>query len=196
MQVLKSVNTKLGNTIELIGEEGTGQTLIIGVIHGDEPQGKFLIEEYIKDYPLSLPLSHKGRGNKSFSTRLQKHLLQNARNLRNNATNAEQLLWQTLRAKNFYNIKFRRQQPIGKYIVDFVCFEKKLIIELDGGHHNTIEQKTKDSIRTNFLEQEGFKIIRIWDNEVLNNPDGVCEYIIDSLAPGGRGVGRGVKKNN
>lgn len=181
LKILESATTKSGNKIELIGTPGKGKVLIIGVFHGDEPQGKYLIEKYLKIIPLSPSLSHKGRG----------LITPNAKSLRQNSTDAEMILWNLLRANKLNGLHFRRQQPIGKYIVDFVCFSKKFIIEIDGGQHNTPENKKKDNIRTNFLKKEGFKVIRLWNNDVINNPEGTYEYIMSSLPTGGGGVGRG-----
>ena len=104
-----------------------------------------------------------------------KKLIKHAGDLRKNSTDAERKLWYRLRSRNFFNLKFRRQEPIDKYIVDFVCYEKKLIIELDGGQHN--EFMEKDISRTEALQKQGYKIIRFWNNEVLNNIDGVLIFI-------------------
>lgn len=203
MDKLKSTKTQFGNEICLLGNNTPAtersRTLVIGVFHGDEPQGKFLIEEYLRDNynPLSPTLSHKGRGSE------HKFILEKAKELRKNMTNAERILWEILRAKRFYGFKFKRQAPIGKYIADFVCFERKLIIELDGGQHNTEIQKEHDKIRTLFFENEGYKVIRIWNDEIYKNPEGVLECIEDSLviiennkndslSPCGRGLERGV----
>jgi len=71
-------------------------------------------------------------------------------------------------------LKFRRQQPIDNYIVDFVCFEKRLVIEVDGGQHATQE---KDALRDQYLQQQGFNVLRFWNNEVLQNINGVIEVI-------------------
>ena len=101
------------------------------------------------------------------------------RQLRKNMTDAERALWRHLRLRQFSGYKFRRQQPIVKYIVDFVCFEKKLIIEVDGSQHS--EQADYDLIRDAWLEKEGFRILRFWDNQVLNETDGVKEMIIGAL---------------
>ena len=92
-------------------------------------------------------------------------------------TDAEQLLWRHLRAKYFCSLKFRRQQPIGPYIVDFVCFEKKIIVELDGGQHALPEEVRKDGKRDQWFEAQGYKVLRFWDNEVLTNTQGVLEVI-------------------
>jgi len=85
--------------------------------------------------------------------------------LRRQSTNVEKLLWRRLRRKQLEGFKFRRQQPIGRYIVDFINFETKLIIELDGGQHAT--QKDEDKRRDTWFEQQGFEVLRFWDNEVF-----------------------------
>ncbi len=103
-------------------------------------------------------------------------LIELARKLRRDATEAEKMLWYHLRAKQLENLKFRRQQPIGNYIVDFICFEKKLIIEVDGGHHS--ENKVSDKKRTKWLNDNGYKVIRFWNHEILLNCKGVLEEII------------------
>lgn len=100
-----------------------------------------------------------------------------AKSLRTTMTDAEQKIWHHLRQRQLNNLKFRRQQIIGNYIADFVCFETKLIIEIDGGQHT--EETDKD--RTEFLEKEGYKILRFWNNDVLNNIDGVLETILSEL---------------
>ena len=93
----------------------------------------------------------------------------------------EQLLWSRLRAGRFEGMKFRRQHPMGKYIVDFVCLERKFIIELDGGHHALQEEIQKDKERNDWLEDEGYTVVRFWDNEVLMNTSGVLEVIREKL---------------
>jgi very-short-patch-repair endonuclease len=108
-------------------------------------------------------------------------LTQLARLLRRQQTDAERKLWQNLRSKQFEALKFRRQQPMGIYIVDFVSFEKKLIIELDGGQHNEKEAMEKDNERTKWLEGKGYRVLRFWNNEVLTNIEGVLEKISESL---------------
>ncbi len=74
-------------------------------------------------------------------------------------------------------IKFRRQQPIGPYIVDFVSFERKLVVEVDGGQHNEKDGMAKDDKRTKWLEAEGFQVLRFWNNDVVTNIEGVLENI-------------------
>ena len=97
-----------------------------------------------------------------------------AKQLRRSQTEAEKALWRHLRSKGLSGLKFRRQQPIGAYIVDFVCFENKLIIEVDGGQHSNSEE---DRRRDVWLQSEGYAVLRFWNNEVLGNLDGVMEAI-------------------
>jgi very-short-patch-repair endonuclease len=106
--------------------------------------------------------------------RMKSPLRNAAKSLRKQATNTEWSLWFHLQAKQLEGLKFRRQQPIGKYIVDFVCFEKKVIIEVDGGQHS---ENGYDRVRDEWLIKEGFKVLRFWNNEVLNNIAGVLEVI-------------------
>ena len=100
-----------------------------------------------------------------------------AKNLRKQSTDTERVVWKHLRAKNFKGLKFRRQQPVGKYIVDFVCFEKKIIIELDGGQHAMLSENQKDVERDKWFEAQGYIVLRFWDNEVLMNTQEVLEVI-------------------
>ena len=92
--------------------------------------------------------------------------LQFALSLRSNQTEVEKLMWFHLRNRQF-GFKFRRQQPIGPYIVDFVCLERKLILELDGGEHNLAANTLKDEKRSEFLLNEGFSVLRFWNNELV-----------------------------
>ena len=98
-----------------------------------------------------------------------------AKTLRRNSTDAEAFLWKRLRARQVEGIKFRRQQPIENFIVDFVSFEKRMIIELDGGQH--ARDRQKDILRDRFLSENGYRVLRFWNNEVLENIDGVLEVI-------------------
>lgn len=100
-----------------------------------------------------------------------------SRKLRNSLTDAEKYLWYILRAENL-GYKFRRQEPIGNYIVDFVCYKKRLVIEIDGGQHS--EEKS-DTIRDGWLRSQGFTVLRFWNNEVLENRDAVANKIIEHL---------------
>ncbi|MBK5100741.1 MAG: endonuclease domain-containing protein [Desulfobacteraceae bacterium] len=102
-----------------------------------------------------------------------------ARTLRRRATDAEKLLWQRLRNRQLEGFKFRRQQTIGRYIVDFVNFEKRLVVELDGGQHAI--EKDKDEKRDAWLKGEGYAVLRFWDNKVFENLEGILEVIRRSL---------------
>ena len=104
-----------------------------------------------------------------------------ARNLRKNPTKAEQRLWQKLRNRQLLGQKVRRQQIIGRYIVDFVYAQHKLIIELDGGQHAETNHSQKDAQRTAFLEAQGYRVLRFWNNEIMSNLDGVIEVIMMNL---------------
>ena len=106
-----------------------------------------------------------------------------ARNLRKNMTSQERKLWNLLRNRQLEGIKFVRQYPIGSYIVDFACREKKLVIELDGGQHNLKENIEYDDNRTMYLTQKGYKVIRFWNNEIDNNIEGVCLKILSEIKP-------------
>jgi very-short-patch-repair endonuclease len=96
-----------------------------------------------------------------------------SRGLRQQGSPAERILWPKLRNKQLGGFKFRRQQPMGNYIVDFVTFEKKLIIEIDGGQHNEDPIENQDNVRTDWLNSQGFRVIRFWNNEVVDNLEGV-----------------------
>ncbi|MEM8856792.1 MAG: endonuclease domain-containing protein [Chloroflexota bacterium] len=106
-------------------------------------------------------------------------LTQRARQLRKNQTLQEEVLWKHLRNRRFRGAKFRRQMPIGRFIVDFASVEHKLIVELDGSHH--AEQKEYDEIRTAFLEAEGYRVIRFWNNQIMKEINGVLQLIEDAL---------------
>ena len=99
--------------------------------------------------------------------------------LRTNATEAEQKIWYFLRNRQSEKFKFRRQHPIGVYIVDFVCLQQKLIVEIDGGQH--AERVQYDERRTNALRAKGFRLLRFWNNEVMQNTNAVLETIFAEL---------------
>jgi len=109
----------------------------------------------------------------------KRELIERAREMRRNTTQAEDTLWKVLRKRNLEIDKFRRQHIIGDYIVDFYCPEKRLVIEVDGGQH--AEQEEQDAERSHYLESRGCRVIRFWNNEVLKNMDGVVEVILNKL---------------
>ena len=111
--------------------------------------------------------------------KLKNNNIKIAKNLRKNVTDTEKYLWKYLKGNQLEGFKFRRQHPIGKYIVDFVNTERRIIIELDGGQH--LENK-KDKLRDRWLEEQGYEVLRFWDNEVLNNVEGVLEFIREKLS--------------
>lgn len=100
-----------------------------------------------------------------------------SRNLRKNMTTQEIKLWQKIRKRQFYGFKFLRQYTFDKYIVDFICREKKIIIEIDGGQHNEFQNSEYDKSRTIFLNSLGYTVIRFWNNEIDENIEGVWDRI-------------------
>jgi very-short-patch-repair endonuclease len=126
--------------------------------------------------------------------KLSENLTQKAKNLRKTSTFAERLLWRHLRAKQVEGYKFRKQEPIGNYVVDFVCYEKRIIIEVDGSQHQI--KTDKDRIRDEWLKKQGFRVLRFWNNEVLRNTEGVYQVIKESClshpppTPSHRGRGK------
>ncbi len=102
-----------------------------------------------------------------------------AKNLRQSQTDCETKLWYYLRDRRFENLKFRRQYPIKNYIADFICAEKMLVIELDGGGH--VDSK-KDVIRDNWFKENGYKVLRFWNNDIIENINGVLEVIRVSVS--------------
>ena len=104
-----------------------------------------------------------------------------ARSLRRRQTDAEAALWVRLRDRQLCGVKFRRQQPLGPYIVDFVTLERKLVIEIDGGQHAEDTAATSDEARTAWLGGEGYRVLRFWNNDVLLNMEGVLERILQAI---------------
>ena len=101
-----------------------------------------------------------------------------ARKLRSNSTDAELRLWNRLRSRNLEGCKFVRQEPIGRYVVDFVCRERRLVIEIDGGQHS---DNKSDLMRDHWLRQHNYGVLRFWNNDVLMNMDGVLDVIARAL---------------
>lgn len=108
-----------------------------------------------------------------------RRIVAKARKLRRNSTDVERRLWHRIRDKQIDEFRFRRQRPIGRYIVDFICLEAKLIVELDGGQHATSDEYDKS--RTAFLESLGYRVVRFWNNEVTENMDGVLQRLHENL---------------
>ncbi len=100
-----------------------------------------------------------------------------AKAMRQALTNAETMLWSRLRRGQIRGLKFRRQHPIGPFIVDFACWEARLVIEVDGATHSSESERKKDANRTAFLDQAGWDVLRVWNNEVYSNLNGVIEAI-------------------
>jgi very-short-patch-repair endonuclease len=109
----------------------------------------------------------------------KRNLTNIARRLRRQSTNAETRLWNGLRGKQLEGCKFRRQAPIGPYVVDFVSFSKRIVIELDGGQH--AKEKEKDYKRDKWLESQGFNVLRFWNTEILENTEAVLEVVRQAL---------------
>ena len=122
--------------------------------------------------------------------------VQNARALRASGTDAEQALWRHLRSRQLNGHKFRRQHPIGPYIADFACVEARLVVELDGGQHAQADALKHDERRTQFLLARGWHVLRFWNHDMLAEPAGVLQAIVQALAhphphplpPAGEGV--------
>jgi very-short-patch-repair endonuclease len=131
------------------------------------------------------------------------HILRDrGRQLRRNQTDAERELWARRRARQLSGFKFRRQYPIGPFITDFCCFEQRLVVELDGGQHAA--QRKADRRRSDVLGRHGYRLLRFWDNEVMQNIDGVLQRIVEVLdlepspipSPTGRGLKRRSEKSD
>jgi len=103
-----------------------------------------------------------------------------ARALRTQMTDAERKLWLALRGRRFAGVKFRRQAAVGPFIADFICFDARLVIEVDGGQH---AESVSDERRDAWFTRNGFRILRFWNNDVLLNTEGVLTTIVDALAP-------------
>jgi very-short-patch-repair endonuclease len=108
---------------------------------------------------------------------VRRQISPHASRLRRDQTDVEQKLWLAVRNRRLANAKFRRQATIGRYIVDFLCIEAKLIVELDGGQHS----EEADAERTRFLEAQGYRVLRFWNNDVIENFDGVLAAICAGL---------------
>ena len=119
------------------------------------------------------------RGEGARAQRGRERGLEHAKMLRSSMTDAERRLWYRLRAHRFDGLKFKRQTPIGPYIVDFACLGRKLVIEVDGGQH---ADNRNDVVRDDYLRTEGFRVLRFWNNDVLRNTQGVLELILSTFS--------------
>lgn len=109
------------------------------------------------------------------------NLILQSKFLRTNQTPWEAKLWYHLRANRFFGLKFKRQVPIDRFIVDFCCQERRLVIELDGGQHSKVKNAILDRQKQNYLEKKGYKILRFWNNQLEDNLQGVLEIIRKSI---------------
>ena len=109
-----------------------------------------------------------------------RNLLPLAKRMRREPTEAEASLWSMLRGQRLGGLKFKRQEQLGNYIVDFVCFGSRLIVEADGSQH---AEKESDTVRDGWLQAQGFRVLRFWNNDILENPEGVARVILDAAQP-------------
>ena len=154
----------------LAGEGGTRSVTDEGVGSASAAAG---ISRADRD-PSSAPSGHllpQGEKDRKNNVKFAKHL-------RRNMTEVEAKLWNALRDRRFENYKFRRQVPIGKYIADFACFEKRLIVELDGSQH---EESKRDETRDAWLKSQNFRILRFWNIDINQALDGCLIAILDAL---------------
>jgi very-short-patch-repair endonuclease len=129
-----------------------------------------------------LPLAGEGGAQRRVrGQKVERSAVLRARSLRRRETDAEYRLWRYLRNRGLGGFKFLRQHPIDRFVADFVCRDKMLVVELDGGQHNESES---DELRTAFLNDAGYSVLRFWNNEVLANTDGVLEALLNVLEHG------------
>ena len=131
--------------------------------------------------PSPSPLAGEGQLSRSDSRERGRRISKlrgRAKEMRSQPTDAEHRLWQILRAHRFAGYKFRRQVPIDFYVADFICFRKRLIIELDGGQH---AENKREQGRDVFLDEQGFRVLRIWNNDLFTNEEGVMTSILNAL---------------
>ena len=130
--------------------------------------------------PVPPPSAGEGQPERSAGRERGRHKLlrERAKSMRSTQTPAEHRLWQILRGKRLAGFKFKRQLPIDQYIVDFVCLRQRLILEADGGQHSA---NRRDRSRDSYLEAQGFRILRFWNDDIFNNEEGVLTSILDAL---------------
>lgn len=110
---------------------------------------------------------------------MEKIIKEAARGLRKNQTEAEKMLWDRLRYRQLDDCKFRRQRPVGRFVADFICLERKLIVELDGEHH--AGQSERDYERDHWLKESGYRVLRFWNREITEDIEGVLDKIRKGL---------------
>ena len=108
---------------------------------------------------------------------VRRQISPHARTLRRDSTEAEKLIWAAVRNRQLGGFKFRRQWSVGPFVVDLACIEAKLVVELDGGQHGG----ARDADRTRFLESQGYAVLRFWNNDVIENRDGVLATILSAV---------------
>jgi very-short-patch-repair endonuclease len=113
--------------------------------------------------------------------------LERARSLRKTLTPAERKLWNAIRARRLMGFKFVRQLPVGPFIADFACREANLIVEVDGDTHSTETERRYDAARTQYLREQGFNVLRFWNDDIYRALPGVCDAILAAI-PGGNDV--------
>ncbi len=149
--------------------EGGARCDSSGRVRGERYKGAFGAPSSVKVAGATVPPSPAGGEGK---------LQQRAKRMRKEMTPAERKLWYALRGRRLVGYKFRRQVPIGRYIADFVCFNPKLIVEVDGGqHHNNAYDEGRD----NWLKTQGFKLVRFWNPDVLKNISNVVETVLNEV---------------
>jgi very-short-patch-repair endonuclease len=147
--------------------EGPGGAVVLNVVGSRGPSPGHSLR--------SRPSSPaRGEGKASAAPEMQRR----ARSLRARMTDAERKLWYALRDRRFSGFKFRRQVPIDRFIADFICFEARLVIEVDGGQH---ADSSKDQRRDRWFAENGFRVVRFWNNEVLLNLEGVLTVLLAEL---------------
>nr|WP_262494681.1 dihydropteroate synthase [Flavobacterium davisii] len=194
---IEVIENHLMSGMNVVGDLfGSGKMFLPQVVKSARVMKKAVA--YLMPY-ISPPTPEGGVDKQSWKTAsptLYAKLKESAKAMRNNPTEAEKMLWNVLSAKGIDEYKFRRQHIIGEYIVDFVCLEKRLVIEVDGSIHNQPEQIEHDKFRTEWLEKNGFKVIRFENNQVLNHLFDTIEIIRNELnvqlvaPPSGAGGGR------
>jgi adenine-specific DNA-methyltransferase len=132
-------------------------------------------------YSFSLPWREGVRGRGTVIMKKSPMQIALTRKLRREQTDAEKALWAKLKSRQMEGVKFRRQHPLGPYIVDFISLERKIILEVDGGQHNEREARRRDEERVAWLKERGYRVLRFWNDEVLTNMNGVLEKIKEAI---------------